>query len=198
MTNLARVRVALTGFPGGPGVATFYGIDGGVLCADLQTFFTTAGTLFMSNTTIQIPAAGDVINDVDGVIVGSFTAGVFPPLHGTGTGVYAAPAGVLIEWLTQTILDGHRIKGRTFLVPVGVANYDASGQIVASDVTNLQANGNTLATFSPGNFVIWHRPRLARAATATRKALSAHVGGHAVVTGSRVSPKVTVLRSRRD
>lgn len=198
MTALARVRVALTGFPGGPGVATFYGLDGGVLSADLQTFFSTAGTLFMSNVTIQIPPGGDIIEDTTGVITGSWAGAVFPPSHGAGTGAYAAPAGVLIEWLTATILDGKRVRGRTFFVPVGTANYTADGQIVASDVVNLTANGNTLATFSPGNFVIWHRPRLARAATLRLKALTAHPGGHAPVTGTRVDPKVTVLRSRRD
>lgn len=198
MVALARVRVALTGFPGAPGVATFYGLDGGVLAADLQTFFSTAGTLFMSDVTIQVPPGGDVIEDTTGVITGSWTGGVFPAQHGTGAGNYAAPAGVLVEWLTATILDGKRVRGRTFIVPVSLANYTPAGQVDATVVANLTTNGNTLATFSPGNFVIWHRPRLARAATLKLKALTAHAGGHAVVTGTRVDPKVTVLRSRRD
>lgn len=198
MVALARVRVALTGFPGGPGVATFYGLDGGVLAADLQAFMVTAGSLFMSDVTIQVPPGGDVIEDTTGVITGSWTGGVFAAQHGVGVGSYAAPSGILIEWLTSTILDGKRVRGRTFLVPVASTNYGADGQVLPADVAGLTVNGNTLVNGSPGNFVIWHRPRLARAATLRLKALTAHPGGHAVVTGVRVDPKVTVLRSRRD
>ena len=198
MTQISRIRTALTGFPGAPGVITMYALDAGVFVADLENFWTTAGTLFMADVTLQVENAGDIIDDTTGVITGAWTSGVFPVSHGTGTGNYAAPAGVLIEWMTSTILDGRRIRGKSFIVPVGLPNFTPAGQVDASVVANLTANGVTLVTGTPGNMVIWHRPRKARAATATLPARAARPGGHALVTGVRVSPKVTVLRSRRD
>lgn len=198
MTSLYRIRTAFTGFVGAPGVSTMYSLNPPTDLADLHALWTGLKGGMPSDVTISVLPAGDIIEDTTGALTGQWAGLQTADLHGGVAGGYSAPSGALLSWTTATILDGKRVRGRTFVVPCGNTMYDVDGSIETAILGQFRQICNAFVVAEAGSFVVWHRPRKARAATATLPARLARVGGHAVVTGSTVPDKVVVLRSRRD
>jgi hypothetical protein len=198
MTQLERVRVGLSGFTGGPGVATFYFLDVATALPSLQSLWTVLAQTMPNIVTIQVENSGDVIEDTTGTIVDQWTQGAEAPIFGGLGGKYSAPSGYCLNWLTQTILDGHRLKGRTFVVPTGVDIYDLDGTIVTATVNAVNTAAATYVNDQSASAVVWHRPRKARPADGSRPAVTARAGGHGLITSALVRDKAAVLTSRRD
>ena len=198
MTTLDRVRVEFSGFPGGPGVATHYFLDVSTAIESLSTFWAAMATLMPVDVHINVPRTGDTIEDTTGKLTGSWIGGVTTPSVGGGAGKYAAPVGFMVGWETGQIMDGHRVRGKSFVVPAESGVFSTDGSLTDGIITNIVAAANTLILAQSTSLVIWHRPFAGRAATPTHPARAAHLGGHALVTGSRVPDKAVVLRSRRD
>ena len=195
---LGRIRVALTGFPGGPGVSTFYSSDAPATIAAIRTYWNALSGIIPVDVHIQVENTGDIIDPLTGALTGAWVGAAQAPVVGGSAEVYGAPVGALARWATNTILDGHRVRGRTFIVPV-TSNFfttsGALGPVASQTVTDASA---ALVVNSNATLTVWHRPFKGSAATLTRPARPAHPGGVAVVTGSSASPKAVVLRSRRD
>jgi hypothetical protein len=169
-------------------VSTFYGADAwGTQVADIRTMFEAIKDRLPNNVTITYPPSGDILSETTGIISGTWSA--TPPANTVGTGatVYAAPVGVIVHWLTSTIVAGRRLRGKTFFVPV-IAQETASGVPDAPLVADFQAAAGVLAAISPG-LVVWHRPNNPPAL---------NNGSLGAVTGALVPTKFMVLRSRRD
>lgn len=198
MANIQRLRVEWTGFPGAPGVSTFYALDAVALMSPLHYMFSTHKDIFPSDVTITALLTGDIIDPLNGDLVGSWSGGSWAPITGTDTGPYTAPAGAVINWQTGDVLDGHRLRGKTFLVPLGGGAYDLTGSIAATTLGYIQTVATYAANTALGNFVVWHRPRAARAADGSRPAVTYRAGGYSQVTAATVPDKSVVLRSRRD
>ncbi len=198
MTTIARIRTVLTGFPGGPGVATMYSINTATFPASLRAFWVACANAMAQGVQIQVEGSGDLIEDTTGVITGAWS-GATPAVVGSpSAGAYSAPSGAVVDWLSPTILDGRRVRGRTFIVPLTNAAYQSDGSLAAGTVTGLKDAGDALVIAEAGGFCVWHRPRKARAANGTIPAVTARAGGHALVTTCRVPDLSAVLRSRRD
>lgn len=199
MASISRVRVVLSGAQGLPGVSTFYAVDPVVMTGDLNAFYATMASMFPVNVVATVENVGDVINDADGKIVGSWNGGI-GVAHPSSNGAtpYAAPSGAAVTWLTGLIINGHRVKGRTFIVPLWGSAYEADGTLSPATLTNIRPAADLMFTSHLANFLIWARPAKARAATATLPARAARVGTSVNVSGSRVTDKVAILRSRRD
>lgn len=198
MTSLYRIRTALTGFAGGPGVSTMYFLDVETAVASIATFWEAISDAMPTVVTIQPPAAGDIIDDTTGTITGAWTSEGATPITGNGAGLYAAPSGCVVGWETATILDGRRVRGRTFVVPLTPAAYATDGSMNDTTLASFNAAGTSLIVDQAESFVVWHRPFAGRAATDDRPAKAAHAGGHALVTNCVTPDRVAVLRSRRD
>ena len=198
MASLNRVRVVLTGFPGAPGVATFYAIGVSTFIPALHLLWENMATIMPVDVRINIPPTGDIIESSTGVLTGTWSQASTAEIVGSSAQKYAAPVGILLRWTTDTILDGRHVRGRTFVVPVTNDQFDTNGQVAAGAMANFPAPLNALVSSQSANFVIWHRPRKARAANGTIPAVTARPGGFANVTGSGASPRAVVLRSRRD
>jgi hypothetical protein len=194
MAPIQRIRIALTGtWPGGPGVATFYGLNAAGMLPELKGLWAIYAQAMPSTVTIEYPTSGDVIDPLNGDLVGGWTAAGLAPDHGTQTGDYAAPIGAVVNWLTGGVLDGTHLRGRTFVVPLAGVSFDSMGQLATGTVSALQeVSTNKVATMS-ANFVVWHRPR-----TVPTPRKPVHAGGYDIVTSAHVSSSAAVLRSRRD
>jgi hypothetical protein len=188
MVAMARVRVAWQGWPGSPGVSTFYladpptqsQIDG------IRAYFNAFVGSLPSGLTITVPQSGDVIDDVSGLITSSWSVGTAPTVvTGTGAGNYAGNAGAVQHWLTGSVINRRRVRGRTFLVPLVSTSYDTAGSLSTTMISTLNAAGTALLTALGTNFRVWHRPK------------NGISGGSAVVTGHRVPDLAVSLRSRR-
>lgn len=198
MTAIHRIRVALTGFIGAPGVNTFYALDAPALVEPLHAYYAAIISAFPDDVHVQIEGSGDILTDTTGVLTGAWGPNETAPLVGTSSGNYLAPAGWCVNWLTNDILDGKHVKGRTFHVPAAADIGSTNGTLNDLSIPTLSDAANALTVASAGNMVVWHRPRLAQAADGSRKAVTARDGGHAIVLGAQVRDKIAVLRSRRD
>jgi hypothetical protein len=198
MASINRYRTGLSGFAGGPGVSTMYCLTPDPFQGALSTWWEAIRQVMPANVSIAQENTGDVIDSTSGILVGGWTTSLVPPKSGVDTGGYGGPAGAVVTWLTGDILDGHRLRGRTFIVPMAANNFDTDGTLDAAVISTIQNASAALVTAAANNFVVWHRPREAKAATPTSLAVTQRAGGHSVVTASRVSDKVAVLRSRRD
>jgi hypothetical protein len=164
----------------------------------LHTFFEALASYIPADVTLQVDNSGDLINDVNGELTGSWSADSVAAVFGTSSAVYAAPVGAAVTWATTTILDGSRLRGRTFLVPLEASGFATDGTLDGTVQSAISGAAAGFVAALIGDFVIWHRPRLAAAATPYHPAVTARDGGHGLVTTSSVRDKAVVLRSRRD
>lgn len=198
MTVLNRARVQNYGYPGGPGVSTFYFLDTSTATDSLYDLFLSFAGAVPTSVNFLVESGGDQIEDTSGELVGAWSGDPQSVVDCSNTSLYQAPTGVLLKWHTDTILDGHRVSGKTFMVPMASGVFDNTGQLSNTDHTGFETACSNFLISQDTSFVIWHRPRAARPADGSRKAVTQRDGGHALVTRSSVSTKAAVLRSRRD
>lgn len=154
--------------------------------AAMRAAYQGLASLLPSGVTISFPTAGDTIDDTTGELVGSWSAAAVADVVGTGQATAAAGAGACVGWQTGGIVNGRRLRGRTFIVPVTSFAYDGGGHFGAATITQLDNFAAALQAAGP--LAIWHRPtKLAPAS-----------GNSYGVVSHKVRNKVAMLRSRRD
>ena len=97
----------------------------------------------------------------------------------------AAPAGLRIEWRTSAIVNGRRLRGRTFIVPLPTSVYESNGTILAATLATFATAANAYrdaGVFSQSQPSIYSRTH----------------GVQADITSVIVPDEVSILRSRRD
>jgi len=185
MTNLYRVRSIWSGFPGGPGVSTMFFLDMATAIDAVHTFWAALAPRLPEDVHIQVQNFGDVISDTTGELVDSWTADTVAVVVGSNTDGYAAPAGACVNWHTDTVVNGKRLRGRTFLVPIGPNAFQTDGSLGPTPIANIQSYADALVASESSSFVVWHRG-------------SGTDGTFGLITAAQVPDKVVVLRSRRD
>lgn len=187
MANLCRVRVGWTGTPlVGAGLSTFYFDEAhSGFNADVRAFFDSFKLQVPTGVTWSFPSSGDIIDDTDGSIVGSWSDPTGGALTSTGSGSFALGVGVSVTWRTSGLTGNRRVLGRTFLAPILSAQFEGANAIVEAFRSSLQVAANTLVTDSAGAMRIWTQP------TATT------IGKSSPVTSADVKDAVSWLRSRR-
>lgn len=198
--SIQRVKVVWGGIPTGAGVSTFY-TEGGAVpdLTKLRTALDNLKTALAPGVTLQIQNQGDTLDETTGVLTGAWSTTSQAIITSTGTGSYAAPTGGCINWNTESIHNGRRLRGRTFVVPMNVGQYGASGQLLAGAVTALQGViAGVLLAVTP-HFVVWGRPVKPKDADGKVIPGSVGTGGLAgVISSGTVPTKAMVLTSRRD
>lgn len=194
MTELMRVRVAWSGWPGGPGVSTHFvsGTDIAPALAALNTFYDYVKTATAGGITITVPAEGDIIEDSTGALTGQWQHGT-ETKHQAATGAtYMAAAGALVQWNTSTIHGRRRLKGHTFIVPTATGYFDATGQVLPANAAQLQTAAGNCISAASNTLVVWGRP-----GQDPTKPNYKTGGMHGEITTATVPLRGTVLRSRR-
>lgn len=209
MTSMFKVTAIWSGFPGAPGYSNFFfehsdppssAID--AAGGNVRAFFNTIKDALTTNVHILVSPEVPVVEDIDGTLVDLLVMGT-PPLEvvGTSTQPYAGPAGFCVTWNTGTVYAGHKVVGRTYLVPGTSNQMDTDGTIKSTGITLLNgAVTNFLAAAGP-QFGIWSRPFPGRDASAGPPPVAAkpaHDGKFVECHSGVVHDKVAVLRSRRD
>lgn len=189
MTDIKRVRVTWSGAGVvGPGVSTFYyGATASGFPADLLTFYTAVRALVPDSVQWVIPNSGDTIAVETGRPTGTWSDTGGGNLLATGNSAFVQGTGVRIKWPTNQIINGRRVTGSTFIVPLSSNQFEGSGAILGTALTTLQAAATALATAGIGDRFIWHRPTSVAAAN----------GNVGAVTIAQVPDAVSWLRSRR-
>jgi hypothetical protein len=185
MTEIYRLRSTWTGFVGSPGVSTMFFLDVATAVASVHTFWTVVAAKLPSDVHIQVENTGDILEDTTGELTGAWSAASVASIGGAMSDPYSAPSGAVVDWLTETITAGHRLRGRTFVVPLGGPTYQADGSLAAATITLIQGAADDLIASQSASFVIWHRG-------------TGSDGSNGLVTAARVPDLAAVLRSRRD
>lgn len=165
-----------------PGVTTFhFSSTVGIPGAAVKAFFTALQAAIPSSVTLKFPSTGMNIDEATGQPVGTWSATAPTDLVGTGSGNYSRAVGALANWKTGTFTGGRELRGKTFMVPLTAAAFDANGDVSASTASNLASAGATLIAAGSPPLIY------------SRKA-----GLSAAATSCTVPRKTVVLRSRRD
>jgi hypothetical protein len=196
---IGQVRVAWSGFVGGPGISTHYipGVTSTTLTA-LRTMYNGLTGVLPTGVTLTFPTEGDVIQAGTGELVTTWTVASAPAaVVGAGAGAMNSAQGCQIKWVTSDVADGHALKGRTFLVPTAAGVFGTDGLLTASVQATIYAAANALAT-SATPWHVWHRPVYAPHEPGTPRGAPTRAGGTAPITGCAIPRKAVVLTSRRD
>lgn len=196
MASLDVVPVVLSGFPGGPGVSTFYFDNTATYdLTDLHDLYGLLLGLIPSNTTITLPTSGVTISDDDGELIGAWTKAAVSAMAGSNTGDYAGGVGATIRWETGAVAHGHAVRGRTYMVPLANAAFDTDGTLKASERALLQSSADTTIAAYGAAWKVWHRPKTV--ATPGPNG-GTHIGSAYTITAATIPDKAAMLRSRRD
>lgn len=173
------------GIPGGSGYSILYATPGMGVSGLIKTFFSSIAAALPSGVSVTTPTEGDQIDEATGTLTGVWTGGAGGTTVGTGAPHFAAPTGACVTWSTDGIVNGKRVRGRTFLVPLTGDAYQDDGSLRENIRTLMQTAVDTLVSGAAGDLLVWHRP-------------VGGVGGsaHPVVAG-RISDRAAILTSRR-
>lgn len=195
MVNVLLVQCHSTGFPGEPGYTTFAFAHGEGAAVDLQFecvlgFWQAIAGSFPLAWDVEIAAEHRVVDEVTGALVDIIPrsgTGVGSPVSGTSGTTYGANvAGAVLSWRTLTNNWSRRVRGRTFLIPMRAAAYEADGSLVDTLPADLVAAAGTELLTPENDFGIWSRPR------------GGTGGKFAPATSVTCPDRVSYLRSRRD
>lgn len=199
---IGLVRIDWSGGPGGSGVTTLCvnaGAAAGTMTpADAQVVVNAVDT-WLGTWAPAMPTAytGTVrpTIDIHDQVTGTLTAAVTAPTPkagraGTMSAVWAAGVGARVIWDTGTIVNGRRVKGSTYLVPLTSFEFEADGTIKNASITAWNTSSATLISTlkTPGwPLCVWSRPDDAKG----------RPGVAPEVTSARVADKTSWLRTRR-
>lgn len=200
MVEMAKVQINWSGFAGSPGYTNLYfregdfgdvdqGIVDGVV-GKTDTWCSSLASRIPTGASIQVQPMVEIVESTTGVLQRFMTATTAPTLRaGSSAGNYSAASGACVNWYTNGVRNGRRIRGRTFIVPLGGASLDTNGTINDTQLTGLRtATTGLIAPSTTGDLGVWSRPSLPGAAD----------GQWHAVTSYTIPDKVAVLRSRRD
>lgn len=185
MATLSRIPVLWTGLTALPGLSVFYCDSGVDVITELKNWFTALAPLFPLNLSWNVPNSGDTINDATGAINGGWSSALAYTIAASGAVTHAAGCGGYVKWGTAAIVNGRRLKGRTFLAPISIGYYDSNGTLTSVFLTTAGPATQTLVT--AGKLKVWHRPAPGGGGG----------GSSSLITTQFIPDQVTSLRSRR-
>lgn len=194
MASMLKVASIWTGASGLPGYTNLYFASDALVATAavnaataVKSIWTGLSTMLPSLVTVTVQLNVEEIEDTDGHLVADHTIALSGnAVTGTDSGSFSAPTGVVSNWKTASIHHGHRVRGRTFFVPMANTIYQSDGTIASSPLTSIRAAMTTYLAMPGTARVVWARPTASAA------------GAQYPVTGFTVPDKAAVLRSRRD
>lgn len=195
-TEMLRVRTVLSGWPGGPGLNTFYftttapstpAAGAPDVVARVRAFWSSIGGLFPASFSAQVQGQVDDLDPSNGQLLGTYNGGAPAQVLGsTGTSYNAYATSLLLRINSAYVTAGRRVAGRAFIGPVAAA-LDAGGIPTTLSLNTLVAGATGMLTgTTTAGAVIWHRPTLTTPGAAFG------------VSNYSGAPYFAVLRSRRD
>lgn len=157
--DIERLQVTLTGGTMGTGVATHYAVPGAGLQAAYKTFWTSVASVMSGAVTITVPNSGETFDAATGNLVGTWSGGTNATLTGGGTGAYPGGVGACVGWSTSGIHNSRKVRGRTFIVPLALNQYDNDGSLATGARNTINAAAVALLSSAGSNALIWARPR---------------------------------------
>jgi hypothetical protein len=199
VATVARILTTWSGGPSAPGLTVMnVRYTSGPLQSSVdavRAFWSSLGGQIPSSYSLLVSPSADLFDSASGELTGALTAATPPTVvNPSGATAWAAGVGGRITWTTGAIAHGHRVKGRTFVVPLITSTYGTSGTVTSTYITTVGTAVGTLlsALNSAGTpLAVWTKKR---AATDTLPALD---GVLSDVTSGAMTTEVAVLAGRR-
>ena len=164
MPSIYRVRAIWTGFVGAPGYSnfSFQGLSDATTRnaagARVRTLFDNLKAGLSSAWSVSVQPEVQEFDLNTGLLLGSATMTTIPaPVVGTaGAVAYAGGSGYCITWNTDLVVDGRRVRGRTFFVPA-LNIFDTDGTINSASLTLIRTGADAFVTAAGNPASIWHR-----------------------------------------
>lgn len=200
--SVLRYTMVWQGFSGAPGYTSLHFItaegqppgeappqaDMDAIGPKVKTFFTAINNYLPGGVTISYPGTLDELDTATGELLDTHNVPVQTVTSGGGSGSYSAAVGACVSWHATGIVNGRRLRGRTFLVPLTVAAFATDGTLSDTARTAIQSAATALGDSTSGlDLCVWHRPTAA-----------GNDGAAGTVVAATVKDKTAVLRSRRD
>jgi hypothetical protein len=205
-----RHRIVWSNFPGAPGYTNFYTGSSIIDSTPFKTFMAAALNLgagasqeqLPAGCTLTYPSSGDQIDESTGKITGAWSGTAPSPSTSLATSAnFAGGAGAQVQWLSSLIVNGRRVQGKTFLVPMIPLAFDTQGSLNTTTQSRIQAAATALIVALAGELKVWSRPFVPDPATNPPVGSPGHktprAGSNAQVISSRVPDIAVSLRSRR-
>jgi hypothetical protein len=164
----------------------------------LQTFAQSLITYVPATFTLTVPNTGRLIDETTGKMTGIWSQGSQTSVVCTGVGPYAAASGAQVKWDTNGFVNGHRVAGMSYLVPIVSGQFTTSGILLTAFCTAVNNAATTLITGMAQSFVIWARPLYEKDANGVPTDVLKRPGSFHKVSTSTVPNKSAQLRGRRD
>jgi hypothetical protein len=140
------------GYTGSPGYTKLKfapSVTAGPTTAEVNAAAAASRSLLVStvnhlptSVSYQCSTTAQVFSDA-GVLLSEVAVGAVPAVvNGTGGTTYPGGVGAVIYWNTGAVNGGHKVRGRTFLVPLSNAAFAADGTLTSTLVTALQSAAN--------------------------------------------------------
>lgn len=180
-----------TGLTGGEGASVFHfeNVSGTSEAQNaisaMRTFFTALTSMVPDEVRWDPAPEVRVLDEATGTLLASYPIVPGATIVAANTTGYNRAAGARIDWETNAIEGGRRLRGRTYLVPLGSDQYAASGNLGGSTVTALTTAATNLVTnlnAQSRSLRVWSRKN----------------GVARTVSSPSVPLKGAILRSRRD
>lgn len=197
---LARVRVGLTGWPGGPGVNTLYFSPGTGLSwsltningmvEEVHTAYGALSSFFAAPVKIDVSPEVEIIDTGTGKLQDIYTSDAVVTTISAPSSAQTMPyaSAVLCRLSTDRFINGRRLQGRLFISPCALAAFDADGQVKDTWADNAEDAFVAMTTGVGPRLAVWHRPTTPTSSD----------GDWGDVIRVIVPLKPAVLRSRRD
>lgn len=199
MAQIIRVKVEWTGFIGAPGYTNLYFrdftegavsqamADGAVVKTDI--WLDAYASTINNTVSYVINPTVDVLEETTGELQGFMTVAPDTARVGSQTTAYSAVSGACINWYTDGVRNGRRVRGRTFMVPLAASAYATDGTLDATKLTTFRAaNVALINAAGAGDLGVWSRPSGPLATD----------GVWYVASATTMADKAAILRSRRD
>lgn len=184
------------GFSGAPGYMNwFFSFPGdpdqdqvNAAAIKSKTFVQNFAAYLPTGVSVAYPGIIERLTTGTGELEAEINVPVQTATVGTGGGNWSAAVGMCVNWRSGAIVNGRRLRGRTFFVPLSTSAYDTAGTLNDTVRTNILSAANTFITPDTNlQFAIWHRP-----------SPGGSDGSSGAVVATSITDKTAVLKSRRD
>lgn len=191
MADLMRHTAVWEGSAGLPGYSQFYhavsdpiSLSATYGAISVREFFSAFVGLIPDEITVTVDPVWQIINEVTGQIVQEGSVSPAPQVvQGTYAGGWSRQIGALVEWVTAVFVNGRRLRGRTYLVPLGGIG-DSDGTLSAGTVSTIEGSFTQIVN-SLEEFKVWHRP------------VNGLGGSSSAITAGLLRDKACILNSRQ-
>jgi hypothetical protein len=144
-----------SGYTGSPGytklkfMGTLDTAGANAAAANSRTFIASMGIYTPTIVSYACQSTCQTFSDA-GVLTGEVAITALPSNIGnSASGSYICGAGAVVYWLTGALNGGHKVKGRTYLVPLSANAFATDGTLLPNVVTALQNAATALVGSTP-------------------------------------------------